>query len=54
MHPRGIELGLDRVGEVAARLLGSASPRPAPVVFVVAESGRTLGFEMRDDPRRYL
>ena len=34
-HPRGIELGLDRVGVVAARLLGSATPRPAPVTFVV-------------------
>ena len=36
MHPRGIELGLDRIGQVAGRLLGSARPRPAPVCFVVA------------------
>lgn len=36
LHPRGIELGLARVGEVAARLLGTARPRPAPVTFVVA------------------
>ena len=36
MHPRGIELGLERVAVVAERLLGSAAPRPAPVTFVVA------------------
>ena len=35
LHPRGIALGLDRVAVVAARLLGTLSPRPASVTFVV-------------------
>jgi dihydrofolate synthase/folylpolyglutamate synthase len=35
LHPRGIELGLERVAAVAARLLGSSTPRPAPVTYIV-------------------
>lgn len=44
IHPRGIEMGLDRVGEVWRRM---ASPRPAPVVITVGGTngkGSTVAF----------
>lgn len=44
VHPRGIEMGLERVGEVWRRM---ASPRPAPVVITVGGTngkGSTVAF----------
>jgi dihydrofolate synthase/folylpolyglutamate synthase len=44
IHPRGIELGLDRVGEVWRRM---RAPRPAPVVITVGGTngkGSTVAF----------
>ena len=44
IHPRGIEMGLERVGEVWRRM---ASPRPAPVVITVGGTngkGSTVAF----------
>src|SRR4051812_19244108 len=44
IHPRSVELGLDRVGEVWRRL---GAPRPAPVVITVGGTngkGSTVAF----------
>jgi dihydrofolate synthase/folylpolyglutamate synthase len=44
VHPRGVEMGLERVGEVWRRM---ASPRPAPVVITVGGTngkGSTVAF----------